>query len=87
MSHWETRGRSNDWHTPKYIFDALGCFFALDVAAPKDGPRHVPCHRWIAAGSLEREWEGMIWMNPPFGGRNGLEPWLAKFFDHGDGIA
>ena len=26
-------------------------------------------------------------MNPPFGGRNGLVPWLDKFFDHGNGIA
>jgi hypothetical protein len=26
-------------------------------------------------------------MNPPFGGRNGLEPWLGKFFVHGNGIA
>lgn len=26
-------------------------------------------------------------MNPPFGGRNGLVPWLEKFFDHGTGIA
>lgn len=25
--------------------------------------------------------------NPPFGGRNGLEPWLEKFFEHGNGIA
>lgn len=24
---------------------------------------------------------------PPFGGRNGLRPWLSKFFDHGHGIA
>ena len=23
----------------------------------------------------------------PFGGRNGLVPWIGKFFDHGDGIA
>lgn len=26
-------------------------------------------------------------MNPPFGGRNGLVPWLDKFFSHGNGIA
>ena len=26
-------------------------------------------------------------MNPPFGGRNGLVPWLNKFFRHGNGIA
>jgi hypothetical protein len=26
-------------------------------------------------------------MNPPFGARNGLTPWLEKFFAHGSGIA
>ena len=26
-------------------------------------------------------------MNPPFGGRNALDPWLDKFFTHGNGIA
>jgi hypothetical protein len=26
-------------------------------------------------------------MNPPFGGRNALDPWLDKLFLHGNGIA
>ena len=26
-------------------------------------------------------------MNPPFGGRNGLEPWLDAFFRHSNGVA
>lgn len=87
MSHWETSGQSDEWYTPKYIFDALGCTFDLDVAAPFDMPPHVPCDGWIYDRSLERAWVGFIWMNPPFGGRNGLEPWLTKFFAHGNGIA
>jgi hypothetical protein len=24
---------------------------------------------------------------PPFGGRNGIKPWLDKFFAHGNGVA
>lgn len=87
MSHWEDNGKSDDWWTPKYIFDALECRFDLDVAAPFDGPLHVPCDGWIYDRSLEREWSGFVWMNPPFGGRNGLVPWLDKFCDHGNGIA
>ncbi len=73
--------------TPRYIFDALGCRFDMDVAAPFEGPRHVPCDTWIYDYALIKPWHGFVWMNPPFGGRNGLEPWLEKFFDHGDGIA
>lgn len=87
MSHWEASGKSDDWHTPKYIFDALGCKFDMDVAAPTSGPLHVPTMNWIADESLTANWKGFVWMNPPYGGRNSLDPWLKKFIDHGDGIA
>lgn len=87
MSIWESLGRSDEWYTPKYIFDALGCRFNLDVAAPFEGPLYTPCDGWLYDRSLERAWSGFVWMNPPFGGRNGLAPWLDKFFAHGNGIA
>jgi hypothetical protein len=91
VSAWESAGKSDDWYTPKYIFDALGCRFDLDVAAPFAGPRHVPCEQWLCAdvmgGGLVVEWRGYVWCNPPFGGRNGIEPWLRRFFDHGNGVA
>lgn len=87
MAHWETSGASDEWYTPKYIFDALGTVFDLDVAAPNDGPLHVPASRWFSTNALEQDWSGFVWMNPPFGGRNSLAPWMAKFFDHGNGIA
>jgi hypothetical protein len=80
-------GKSNEWYSPASIFRALGCTFDLDVAAPEAGPLHVPCRRWISRGSLSAPWDGFVWMNPPFEGRNGLAPWLEKFFDHGNGIA
>jgi hypothetical protein len=88
VSAWEhSVGQSNDWYTPSYVFDALGETFDLDVAAPVNGPLHVPTSRWFSSASLEREWFGFVWMNAPFEGRNGLSPWLTKFFDHGNGIA
>lgn len=87
MSAWETPGASDDWFTPAYVFDALGCRFDVDVAAPEGIQTSVPADVFITADSLAAVWAGFIWMNPPFGGRNALEPWLAKFFDHGNGIA
>lgn len=87
MSAWEKLGASDDWNTPGYIFDALGEAFDLDVAAPKDGGPFVPTKQWISENSLSQEWRGFVWMNPPFGGRNGLVPWLDRFFHHGNGIA
>lgn len=87
MAAYEGPGESDEWYTPKYIFDALGVTFDLDVAAPLDGPRYVPCLGWIYERSLEREWSGFIWMNPPFGHQSTKRKWLRKFFDHGNGIA
>lgn len=88
MSAWEqSRGGCDNWQTPRYIFDALGARFDLDVAAPITGPLHVPADHWFHEGALEREWHGFVWMNPPFGGRNNKSRWLNRFFDHGNGIA
>lgn len=87
MSHWETPGASDEWYTPKYIFDALGCRFDLDVAPARHGRDHVPAQNRLSGDGLTADWHGFVWMNPPFGGRNSLEPWLDKFFAHGNGIA
>lgn len=88
MSSWDPSiGASDEWYTPAHVFSALEVMFDLDVAAPPEGPRHVPASAFLYENSLQDQWRGFIWMNPPFGGRNGLVPWLDKFFTHGDGIA
>lgn len=92
MNYWAMPGRSDEWYTPKYVFDALDVRFDLDVAAPlwpkETGHRtFVPSDSAIAYESLTANWHGFVWMNPPFGGRNGLVPWLDKFFAHGNGVA
>ncbi|WP_084268534.1 DNA N-6-adenine-methyltransferase [Allorhizobium undicola] len=90
MAYWEAVGRTDEWYTPKYIFDALGCDFDLDVASPCVR-RHVPARCWLTRHDDGLKyapfWHGMVWMNPPFGGRNGLIPWLNAFVRHGNGIA
>jgi hypothetical protein len=87
MSYWEAIGQSNDWFTPPEIFEALGETFDLDPAHPMRGTTCVPAVRIFCERGLELEWSGFVWMNPPFEGRNGIDPWLNKFFDHGNGIA
>jgi hypothetical protein len=87
MSAWEAPGQSNEWYTPRAVFDALGCTFDLDVAAPEHGPLHVPASEWFFHDALNEPWFGFVWMNPPFGERNALVPWLDRFFAHGNGIA
>jgi site-specific DNA-adenine methylase len=77
---------SQEWYTPKYIFDAMGCQFDLDPASP--GRDVVP---WVLADThyttegLERPWVGFVWLNPPYG-RDRLPAWVDKFIEHGNGI-
>lgn len=80
--------RSNEWYTPSRVFDALGCEFDLDVACPSDMSFiKVPAKRFIHEKSLELTWDGFIWMNPPFNGKEDKQSWLNKIYEHGNGIA
>lgn len=88
MGYWESNGKSDEWYTPKAVFDALGCSFDLDVAGDASAPAYcVPSPVALSGESLSQAWTGFVWMNPPFGGRNGIVPWLDKFIAHGNGIA
>lgn len=90
--HEQSVGATDEWYTPPHVFDALGCEFDTDVSSP--GPNvtpWIPAKRFItveiSGDGLRMPWIGFVWMNPPFGGRNGIVPWLDKFFRHGNGIA
>jgi hypothetical protein len=88
--HEQSVGATSEWYTPPHVFAALGETFDLDPAYPID--RELP---WIPvknvhcvnADGLTADWFGFVWMNAPFGGRNGLDPWLDRFFAHANGIA
>lgn len=87
MGYWDKLGASDEWYTPRHVFDALGVTFDLDPANAAVGGAHVPCRESYGDEGLQKPWRGFVWLNPPFGGRNGIDPWLTKFFDHGNGIA
>lgn len=86
--HEQCVGATDEWYTPAHVFDALGCTFDMDVASPGgDVTWWIPATIFHTHDGLDARWAGFIWMNPPFGGRNGIVPWLEKFFAHGNGIA
>ena len=65
-------GATDDWYTPPDIFDALGLIFDLDPCSP--GPaRWVPARKIYTKedDGLVQSWSGTVFMNPPFGRRNG----------------
>lgn len=86
--HEQSIGATDEWYTPPHVFEAMGVDFDLDVASPGfEVVPWIPAFAAYTARSLEHVWSGFVWMNPPFGGRNGLAPWLEKFFAHGNGVA
>jgi len=88
MMHETSIGASDEWYTPKEIFTALDEVFDLDPCSPGSG-HWVPARNIFTKedDGLTKEWNGFVFMNPPFGGRNGHVPWLKKFLEHGNGIA
>lgn len=88
--HHAAPGASDEWYTPPEIFEAMGVSFDLDPCQPRYGRAFlsVPAYRYYTAedGGLDQPWRGFMWLNPPFGGRNGVVPWLRKFMAHRDGV-
>lgn len=85
--HEQAIGATDEWYTPPEIFHALDASFHMDVASPGGHiTPWIPAATFVTEGSLGLAWRGFVWMNPPFGGRNGLRPWLRKFVEHGNGV-
>ncbi len=85
--HENSIGETSEWYTPPAIFNALGLRFDLDPCSP--GPGHwVPARKIFtqAEDGLAQPWSGLVFCNPPFGGRNGHVPWMRWFFEHANGI-
>ena len=76
---------SDELFTPKWIFDALNLEFDLDVASSNSPFVEVPAKRFltIADDSLNQQWVGKVWMNPPF---SKVTPWIEKWLAHENGF-
>ena len=76
---------SDDYLTPRWVFDVLGIGFDLDVASPP-WATHVPAGRVFtkADDGLAQVWAGRVWMNPPY---SETSAWATRFIGHGDGVA
>lgn len=82
-SHQSHRAKTTTWLTPPHIIDALGKFDLDPCAAPgwKTADRHII----LPEDGLIAEWEGRVWLNPPYG--NAVWEWLDKLAAHGNGTA
>jgi hypothetical protein len=67
-----------EWYSPAKIFDALGVEFDMDVASPgADIVPWIPAKRHLTKveDGLTTPWKGFVWMNSPYGLRNGMQAW------------
>ncbi|MGQ9375493.1 DNA N-6-adenine-methyltransferase [Acinetobacter tandoii] len=83
--HQSARMLNDEWLTPPHVLNALGSF-DLDPCSPVDRPwptaaRHLTIHD----NGLSQQWQGRVWLNPPYGQQ--AAQWLARLADHGRGMA
>ena len=76
---------SDDYWTPKWVFNALKIEFDLDVACPLNGPPNTPAKAYYTkvTDGLISPWFGNVWMNPPY---SKATPWVNKFMEHKNGV-
>ena len=71
--------KRQDWETPDSIFDPLNeeFGFTIDVCA---NDANAKCKDYFSEedNALEQEWNGVCWMNPPFGEQG---KWVKKAYE------
>lgn len=76
---WFNRSKV-DYETPDEIFDPLDAefHFTLDVAATTENTK---CRKFFTVDQdgLIQDWQGVCWMNPPFGRE--MKKWVKKAFE------
>lgn len=76
---------TDERYTPRWLFDALGETYDLDVAAPIAMDDCVPAlarYTRLEDG-LAQPWHGFVWCNPPW---SESTAWADRFRRHGSGL-
>lgn len=72
-----TSSLTDEWPTPDYVFNELNreFNFNLDVCATDQNHK---CDRYFTkeVDGLKQKWEGICWMNPPYG--RSIGQWVKK---------
>lgn len=71
---------ADDWATPQALFDELDneFSFTLDVCANKHNFK-VANYFDVDRDGLAQVWDGVIWMNPPYG--RTIKAWMRKAYE------
>jgi hypothetical protein len=82
--HEKPVGASVEWYTPRSFFDRLGLRFDLDPASPNPPVPWVPAARFYWSVGLDADWEGRVWLNPPYGPP--AVPFIDRMIEHNHGL-
>lgn len=86
MRHERSIGKSQVHLTPRWILDRLGPF-ELDPCAAEGRPWDcATINITEAEDGLSKDWEGRVWLNPPFDRRT-IGAWIERMAAHGCGTA
>lgn len=77
-------GRSDEWLTPPGILRALGEFDLDPCAAVTQPWTTAKVQYTIHDNGLQKEWEGRVWCNPPYGPETAK--WIKRLAAHGNGV-
>jgi len=80
------KGTTSDWLTPLDLLVQLGTFDLDPCAAPLPRPWNTARHHiTLPDDGLAAEWEGRVWLNPPYGQETA--GWMERLAAHGTGTA
>jgi phage N-6-adenine-methyltransferase len=79
MTAYMPQSETVEWGTPQALFDELNAEFGftLDAAASHDNHKCAD-YFTIEENALERDWNGVVWLNPPYG--RVLNEWMRKAY-------
>lgn len=81
---FERTEQKDEWLTPPYLLEQLGPF-DLDPCSPINRPWDTAGkHYTIEDDGLNKEWEGRVFCNPPYGTQTKL--WLNKCAEYDNAI-
>lgn len=71
--------KSDDWETPRWLFAQLDYEFRFNLD-PCATPENAKCRRYFTKqeNGLEKDWDGVVFMNPPYGKEIGK--WVQKAY-------
>lgn len=88
--HQSPKSLKDEWLTPPYVIEAIGGAdsFNLDPCSPINRPwATARQHLTVQDDGLAWDWEGRVWLNPPYGPPSVVGPWMRRMAAHGRGTA